>query len=56
VGADRNNVRHCARWNKETGLFSKHAGHLLLKRDNSWIIAQNVVSNLGFGHGLPHAF
>jgi hypothetical protein len=51
VDAQAELITHRAGWNEECGFFAEHRGDLLFQPADGGIVAKNVVTHLGCGHG-----
>ena len=51
----REQVREGAGDAEQRGILAEQPGDLLLEREDRWVLAVDVVADLGRGHGCPHA-
>ena len=50
----RNEVRHRPAGDEEGGLLAEQLGGTFLQGVDRWVVAEDVVAQLGLVHGLPH--
>jgi hypothetical protein len=56
VGEHTNQVPHGSTRNENCGFFSHSAGSSFFKTIDSWVFAENIISDLCLGHRFTHGF
>ena len=54
LGHKADEIAHRAAGDEETGLLAGQLGCTLLERDDRWVVAKDVVAQLGIGHRPAH--